>query len=179
MKLALAVVCGFLYLQNTAKAADSWPSVTAGKILEVKSFTALPTDMQLLPSLQQCKNNGCELLVTRFYRVDDVNYALVPLPGLFENAVIFQYTADGPSQISFPIFFSSVGFTSSNTLGETEIDPKTGKLKTILLEDSCNAKTTTSEFTYEFLAGSYYLILAREGIGCDKPRWKTAWARRK
>ncbi len=170
---------GIWLLSSTACTANDWPVVTAGKITEVKDFKSLPASLKKMPGLAQCQNDGCAEFVTKFYKVEDAVFAMVPLEGMYEMDAVFQLVNDDVKQISFPIFYSEYGFTTAEQLGETVLDGKTGKLVTSFFEDSCDATTTTSEFTYELLTGAYYLTLAREGVGCTKLKWTTAWARKK
>jgi hypothetical protein len=170
--IAMLLFCG-------VAAADDWPKVTPGKITEVKDYKSLPASLKKMSGMAQCLNDGCGELITKFYKVDDNVFAMVPLQGMYEMDAIFELQNDEVRQLSFPIYYSEFGFTTTELLGETVLDGKTGKLKTSFLEDSCDAKTTESEITYELLSGSYYLTLAREGVGCNKPKWKTVWMRKK
>ena len=166
--LALMLFCG------VASAAD-WPQVSAGKITEVKGFKSLPPSLQKMPAMEQCINEGCEPLITKFYKVGDDVFAFVPLQGMYEMDAIFQWQNDSVVQLSFPIVYSAVGFMSVDRLGETTLDGKSGKLVSSFFEDSCDAQTTTSEITYELNGGTYYLTKAREGTGCKKLKWRTIW----
>ena len=166
--LALMLFCG------VASATD-WPEVKAGKITEVKGFKSLPMSLQKMAAMEQCITEGCEPLITKFYKVGEDVFAFVPLQGMYEMDAIFQLQNDSVAQLSFPIVYSAMGFMSVDRLGETTLDGKSGKLVSSFFEDSCDAKTTTSEATYELNGGTYYLTKAREGIGCKTLKWRTIW----
>ena len=167
--IALMLFCG-------VAVAGDWPNVTAGKITEVKNYNSLPASLKKMPGMTQCLNDGCGDLITKFYKVEDIVFAIVPLQGMFEMDAVFELQDDEVRQLAFPIYYSQFGITTTEQLGETILDGKTGKLTTSFFEDSCDAKTTTSELTYELLAGAYYLTLAREGVGCKKLKWRTVWS---
>ena len=170
----IRVLLAWMLFCGVASAAD-WPQVSVGKITEVKGFKSLPMSLQKMPAMEQCQNEGCEPLITKFYKVGEDVFAFVPLQGMYEMDTIFQLQNDSVIQLSFPMVYSSVGILSVDRLGETTIDAKTGKLVSSFFEDSCDAKTTTSEVTYELNGGTYYLTKAREGVGCKKLKWRTIW----
>ncbi len=177
MKTVFALL--LLALALPAQAAGTWPQTRPGAVTEVKGYRALPERIKAVPELRNCISDAagdpCAEMISRFYSVGESHFALIPIDGLFDQELLFTFDNNEVTQLSVATGGADVGFSTTTILGEVKVDARSGALSSTYFEDTCDAETTTTEFTYRLVEGIYYLHQVRESVGCETETWKILW----
>ena len=174
-----ALVLAFLPLTDAAFAGSDWPNLQAGHLQKISGCQKIPPTIKkfLGPCKEETGSDGTiHAPITSFYKIPYGKEFAITYLGSWPAPVsyLFELENGEARQLSFATGDIKSGFRPTTSLGETKVDPKTGKLISYWFIDSCGQDTLDYEWTYEIRDGTYDLVQTR-GRNCNAGSWETLW----